>query len=170
MSELIYLGRVGGAKTLSAFGRHFALKALVLLMALLLLPMALSTAASSQTPERRYAFNIGPSAMTDGIKGVEALTGIALIYSPDQIEGLRTRGVTGNLTIEEALQRLIEATPLAIRTAGDDTYTVALARAHLADASDRSSSDGRDRANGDQAQADALRARPLGRPARRPAA
>jgi len=155
------LGRAGGAKTLSAFGRHFALNAPVLLMVLLLLPMALSTTASSQVLEHRYAFNIGPSTMTDGIKGVETVTGISLIYSPGQIEGLRTNGVSGNLTIGEALQLLVEGTPFAVRTAGDDTYIVALARSHSAGLSDRSYLDRRNMANGDQARADALRAKPL---------
>ncbi|HEU0095595.1 MAG TPA: TonB-dependent receptor, partial [Rhizomicrobium sp.] len=129
-------------------------------MALLLLPTALSTTALSQALERRYAFNIGPSTMTDGIKGVETATRISLVYSPGQIEKLRTNGVFGNLTIEEALRVLVEGTPLVVRAAGNDTYTVALARLHPAELSDHSNLDQRDMANGDQAQADALRAKP----------
>jgi iron complex outermembrane receptor protein len=158
MSELILLGRAGAAKSFGAFRRHFALKACVLLVALLLLPMALSTTAASQALERHYTFNIGPSTMADGIKGIESATGISLVYAPDQIEGLRTNGVSGNLTIEEALGGLVEGTTLVIRTAGNDTYVVALAR-HSAELSDHSPAD--NPSNTQQARADALRAKLL---------
>ncbi|MDB5741244.1 MAG: hypothetical protein JWP16_2284 [Alphaproteobacteria bacterium] len=97
--------------------------------------------------------------MKDGIKGVESVTGIFLIYSPGQIEGLRTNGVSGTLTIAEALQLLVEDTPLVVRTAGNDTYTVALARLRPFESSDHSASDRRNKANGEQA--DTLRARSL---------
>ncbi len=154
------MGRSGrGAETPGAFGRHFARKALTLLMVLLLQSMALSTPASSQALERRYPFKIGPSAMKTGIKDVEVATGIFLIYSPDQIEGLRTNGVSGNLTIEEALELLVEGTPLVVRAAGNDTYTVALARSRAAP--DRSYSDRNDMAPDDQDQAGAPRDKSL---------
>lgn len=141
VSELTELGQADGAKTLSAFGRFFAVKALVLLMALPLLSAALSTAALSQTLGRRYVFNIGPSAMADGIKAVEAATGISFIYAPGQIEGLRTRGVSGNLRIEEALWLLIAGTPLTVKPAGTDSYIVALIRPPPANTSGQSGPD-----------------------------
>jgi len=122
------LGQAGGAKTLRAFGRIFAAKARVLLTISLLLPASLSTAALAQNLDRRYVFNIAPSAMADGIKGMEAATGISFIYAPGQIDGLRTHGVSGNLRIEDALRLLIAGTPLAVRPAGNDSYILALAR------------------------------------------
>lgn len=125
-------------------------------MVLLLAP---SNTALSQVLERRYAFHIGPSTMTGGIKGVETATGISVIYSPGQIDGLRTNGVSGNLTIAEALQLLVAGTSLVVRSAGNDTYTVALAR-HPAEQSDNSYSGRPNTANDGQAQAEALRAKP----------
>lgn len=97
--------------------------------------------------------------MAAGIKGVETATGISLIYSPGQIEGLRTNGVSGILTIEEALQLLVAGTPLVVRAAGSDTYTVALARLHPADLPDLSYLDRSNAANGGRAS-DAPRDKP----------
>jgi len=154
------LGRADGGRTLSAFGWLFAVKALVLLMALLFLPTVLSTAAWSQNLERRYIFSIGPSTMTEGIKGIEAATGFSFIYSPDQIGVLRTKGVSGNLRIEEALKLLIEGTPLVVRPAGNDSYIVALARLHPSELSGQSDLYQRNRAQNGQAQSGAQPAMP----------
>jgi outer membrane receptor protein involved in Fe transport len=127
----------------------------MLLMALLLLPAALSTTAASQSLERRYLFHIEPSTMMDGIKGVESATGISLIYSPGQIAGLRTNGVSGNLTVGEALRKLVDGTSLAVSMAGNDTYVVAPARAHSVESDQLETAN-----NADKSRADALRARP----------
>lgn len=130
----------GGAKRPGAPERPVAFK-IMMLLALLLLPTALCASASAQVPERRYIFHIGPSAMMDGIKAVESVTGSFLIYAPAQIGGLRTNGVSGNLTIEEALQMLVEGTPLVVRTAGNNSYIVALARFYPAELSNHPYSD-----------------------------
>ena len=98
--------------------------------------------------------------MADGIKGVETATGISFIYAPGQITGLRTNGVSGKLTIEEALRLLIEGTPLVIKPAGNDSYIVALARSRPSGSSEPSDPEQRNGTQGDQPRAHAQQAWP----------
>jgi len=91
----------------------------------LVLVANMSVPARAQTIERRYAVDIAPSTMADGIRKIERETGIALVYSPDQIRGLHTQGVIGNMTIEQALGYLVRGAGLAVRRSGEGTYVIA---------------------------------------------
>jgi len=42
--------------------------------------------------------------------------GVDLVYQPDQVHGLKTRGVHGRLTMEDAVRKLLEGTSLVLTT------------------------------------------------------
>jgi iron complex outermembrane recepter protein len=53
-------------------------------------------------------------------------TGAEIVYQIDQVRGLRTKGVSGNLAAEEAVRRLIEGTPLVLRVDSSGAMLIAL--------------------------------------------
>jgi iron complex outermembrane recepter protein len=53
-------------------------------------------------------------------------TGAEIVYQIDQVRGLRTKGVRGNLSAEEAARRLIEGTPLVLRADSSGAMLIVL--------------------------------------------
>src|ERR1700726_3412603 len=53
-------------------------------------------------------------------------TGAEIVYQIEQVRGLRTKGVSGNLSAEEAARRLIEGTPLVLRVDSSGAMLIAL--------------------------------------------
>jgi len=60
--------------------------------------------------------NVPPGDLTAGIETLIKQCGIQLIYQSDELQGLKTRGVTGNFTAEEALVRILQGTSLVVKT------------------------------------------------------
>src|SRR5688572_20540628 len=52
--------------------------------------------------------------------------GIDVIYPSEQVRGLRTRGITGTLDVQEAFSRLLEGTPLTFRRDPSGAMLIAL--------------------------------------------
>lgn len=77
--------------------------------------MAAASPADAASAHKRYDIEIAPTAVAEGIKAIERATGTTVIFSPRQVLGLRSAGVTGRLTLDEALELFLEGTGLGIR-------------------------------------------------------
>lgn len=77
------------------------------------------TIAAIATPawaaqERYFSFNIPAGSLDVALRRYARTTGLQLLYRGDTVRGLRTRGVTGNLTAPDALSRLLSGTTLIV--------------------------------------------------------
>ena len=84
------------------------------LLSIAVTAIAMSAAASEAAEPRN--FNIPPGELAPALESLAKETGLELIFSPEALKGIRTQGVTGNLSPEEAVSRLINGTGLTIRT------------------------------------------------------
>jgi outer membrane receptor protein involved in Fe transport len=86
------------------------------------------------------SLSLSAHAMADGVKhmvkipagdlagALELLikqSGADLVYRPEQVRGLRTRGVSGDLSTEDALARLLEGTTLTLSTDSSGAVLIA---------------------------------------------
>jgi iron complex outermembrane receptor protein len=86
------------------------------------------TPLAAQEADKRFDININPTTVAEGLKGLQSATGISLFFMPEQVRELHTRGVSGQLTVEEAFKYLLAGTGLRVRTNGEGTYVIAEAR------------------------------------------
>jgi len=70
--------------------------------------------AAAQAGEPRYAVKIGAMSIEDGLKRLQRETGINLVFAPDQVKGLRTKGISGSFTAEDAIRRLLDGSGLQV--------------------------------------------------------
>jgi len=112
--------------TVSVFG-GFKRRCLrtVLMSTLALTPAMYAHSARAAEIEQRYDVQIGATTLTAGLRAIESRTGISLAFSEKEVANLRTSGVAGHLTAEEALNALISGTGLTVRTNGKGAYVVA---------------------------------------------
>ncbi|WP_175653254.1 TonB-dependent siderophore receptor [Pseudomonas sp. Marseille-P9899] len=97
----------------------FAFKRLPLARAILAatlvsaLPAGTLQAAETSTREaqaQRFDFTIGAQPLADALDQFSAQSGYQVIYQSSQVGGLRSPGVQGRLSADEAIQRLTEGT------------------------------------------------------------
>lgn len=77
--------------------------------------VALCSYAMADTP-RNIAIPAGDLATA--LELISKQAGVELVFRPEQIKGLRTEGVTGTLSSRDAIKKLLEGTPLQLRTDG----------------------------------------------------
>jgi len=77
------------------------------------LACTLAIAASAHAQVRD--FNVAPGDLKTALDAYIAQAGVQLLYKVDDIKGLSTKGLKGNLSPEDALARLLEGTRLKIR-------------------------------------------------------
>lgn len=107
--------------------------------ALALLLLAMSSAAPAEGREKEAdgpsglvqlaqaaqgTFDIPPGPLAPALDRFADESGLRLAYDAELIRGLRTSGVSGRFTPEEALQRLLAGTGLTYRLTGGDTVTL----------------------------------------------
>ncbi|MGE3474656.1 MAG: TonB-dependent receptor [Rhodospirillaceae bacterium] len=97
----------------------------VLMSTLALTPAIYGNTSWAAEPNQRYDMQIGATTLTAGLREVESRTGISLAFSEKEVANLRTAGVAGRLTAEEALNALVAGTGLTVRTNGKGVYVVA---------------------------------------------
>src|SRR6185437_4206372 len=61
-------------------------------------------------PAAAESFNIPPGSLDSALDAYSARTGIQLLYSEEAVKGARTRGATGDLSVDAALSRLLSGT------------------------------------------------------------
>src|SRR5260221_3344835 len=100
-------------------------------VAFIALGLAVSCTAFAAAASARKPFNISAGDALTTLKQFAQQSGIELLYSVDDLKGVRTSAVQRELPPREALEVMLEGTGLAV-TAGQKTGAVA--RKHRADA------------------------------------
>jgi len=73
--------------------------------------LALAASAYGQARD----FNVAAGDLKSALDAYIAQAGVQLVYKVDDIKGLSTKGLKGQLSAEDALARLLEGTPLKVR-------------------------------------------------------
>ncbi len=68
--------------------------------------------------------NIPPQELSSALKTLAGQTNSQLLFATDALQGVRTEGVSGSYTPEEALKRLLKGTRFTYRTTDANTFTV----------------------------------------------
>lgn len=89
--------------------------------------LSLTAHAFASDPKR---FDVAPGDLTAALETLAKQSGIELVYQTDQLKGLSTRGVTGNLSPEDAVTKLLEGTKLTLKTDTSGAMLIALPRAN----------------------------------------
>ena len=71
-----------------------------------------------------YRFSIGAGPLATALQQFESVTGLSIRVTADLIVNLSTMGVTGTLTADQALERLLDGTSLSHRFADQTTVDV----------------------------------------------
>jgi len=81
-------------------------------------------AAMPVLADTRYAFDLARQPLPQALSVLSRLTGQSIVYVGDQPYGVQASPLRGELTVEEALQRLLGPTALTWRRLGPHTLTV----------------------------------------------
>ncbi len=82
-----------------------------------LLAMACSSVLAFQvSAQEAKEVNVPAGDLAAALQQYVRQTGVELVYRPEQLEGLSTRGVRGSLTPRQAVEKLIEQTSLELRS------------------------------------------------------
>ncbi|MEJ0039602.1 MAG: TonB-dependent receptor [Gammaproteobacteria bacterium] len=82
-------------------------------IAAILAGLSMSAYAIADSPKR---VDIPAGELRQALLQASEQFGTDLVYSPEQIRGIQTRGAHGQLTTEQAVSKLLEGTPLELRT------------------------------------------------------
>lgn len=86
--------------------------------------LGLSVAPETDAATGRMYANIPPEALRPALRAVAKEYGIQFVYSSEVVSSLRTEGIKGDYTADEALERLLSASGLAFRYVDDRTITI----------------------------------------------
>jgi len=59
---------------------------------------------------------VPPGDLTVALESLAKQLNVELVYQTEQLKGLRTQGASGNLSPQEAVTKLLQGTPLRVRT------------------------------------------------------
>jgi outer membrane receptor protein involved in Fe transport len=91
-------------------------------IAAILIGLSMSAYAIADSPKR---VDIPAGELRQALLQVSEQFGTDLVYSPEQIHGIQTRGAHGELTTEQAVTKLLEGTPLELRTDASGAMLIA---------------------------------------------
>ncbi len=89
------------------------LKNLTAAIALVVLASVFSVTALAGTPK---PISVPPGDLTAALEAISKQAGVELLFDENQLKGLRSNGVSGTLTPEEAIRKLLEGTSLELST------------------------------------------------------
>ncbi len=107
-------------KNIEATPRN-TLKSVVLLC---ILKSAMPVYAENTSNNGVYTFNISESDMATALNELAGTVSVELSYSAELVNDIRSKGLKGNYTIEQALQRLFSGSGLSYRWTGGNSITV----------------------------------------------
>lgn len=87
---------------------------------------SLFVAGNAVADSPRLQLDIAAGDLADALLELSQKYGANLVYRPDQVRGIRTRGVQGQFTTEEAAARLLEGTPLKLSTGANGSMLIAI--------------------------------------------
>src|SRR5215207_1065921 len=73
--------------------------------------ISFSAQAMADTPKK---INVPAGQLIPALKALGAQSGVEFVYSTDELQGLSTKGVHGELTAEKAVAKLLEGTKLIV--------------------------------------------------------
>src|ERR1700733_14221058 len=82
-------------------------------LAALVCTVSMCAYAMADTPR---AIVVPPGDLAAALELVSRKTGVELVFNPQQIKGIRTKGVSGTLSSQDAVRKLLEGTRLELRT------------------------------------------------------
>lgn len=100
---------------------------LLLALAIAAAPFTAIIPANAQTTEAVSAqirFDIAPGHMTDALNRFASTAGITLSFDPDAISNLRSDGLQGSFSVDEALHRLLSGSGLQTQRTTSGAYLV----------------------------------------------
>ena len=86
-------------------------------------------AANAQPLARHFLISVGETTIADGLRAIQRSTGAKVVFSPQQLRAVRTKGVNGQFTIEEALKLLLDGSGFEAQQTGAGTYVIVDPRA-----------------------------------------
>ena len=87
----------------------------------------MATYAIADAPKQQV--DIAAGDLASALLELSNKYGVDLVYRPDQVRGLKTRGAHGRLTNEEAVDQLLEGTALKLSTGSNGSMLIAAAQA-----------------------------------------
>jgi iron complex outermembrane receptor protein len=84
--------------------------------------------------DERKSIDVPAGDLIVALKTLARQSGIELVYRSEQLEGLRTKGVSGTLAPQEAVTRLLQGTSLTVKLDPSGAILIAPARAHTSQA------------------------------------
>lgn len=90
------------------------LKTLIMKAALIALVGSISFAAHAIADAQ--SFDVPAGDLIAALESFAKQADVDLVYQDEQVKGLRTKGVSGNFSAQEAITKLLEGTPLQLRT------------------------------------------------------
>jgi iron complex outermembrane recepter protein len=78
--------------------------------------LACCSIAAHAVADAPKPINIPAGDLRQALLKLSEQLGTEFVYRPEQVQGLRTAGAHGALTTEQAILRLLEGTPLVLRT------------------------------------------------------
>lgn len=101
------------------------LRQVVLKSTLITLLCAVSLATYARAEDRRQ-IDVPAGDLIAALKSLVRQSGIDLVYRSDQLEGLRTQGFRGSVSPQEAVTKLLEGTPLVVKTDSSGAMLISL--------------------------------------------
>jgi iron complex outermembrane receptor protein len=89
----------------------------------------LTPSAWAQTVVRHFQVNIGAMSVEDALKRLQRETGVNLVFAPDQVRDRATRGVAGDLPVEDAIRQLLDGTGLDVINNSGQLFVIVEAEA-----------------------------------------
>jgi iron complex outermembrane receptor protein len=90
------------------------LKEVLVRLSVILLVCGLSVTAHAMADQKSHV-NVPAGDLTAGLELLAKQSGAEFVYSADQLKGLRTHGVAGDLSAKDAVTKLLEGSPLQVR-------------------------------------------------------
>lgn len=93
-------------------------------LALLPLSVALAAETGSSQPRAQFSFSLAAKPLPQALSDFSRVTGISVVYTDEAPYGLNAPAVNGQMSAEQALQRLLNGSGLTFRRT--DGHTIAL--------------------------------------------
>ncbi|MHB1205415.1 MAG: TonB-dependent receptor domain-containing protein [Rhodospirillaceae bacterium] len=94
---------------------------------------AYAAPAHAQAETQRFDLNIATGPLAEGLRRIQMQTGAKIAFSPQQMRDADSRGLVGSFTAEEAIQRLLEGTPFAMKSDDHSMFVISNTRSGAAD-------------------------------------
>lgn len=87
--------------------------------------LALMLLGSSAAHAEQVSVNIAAQPLSSALQQLGQQTNLQILYSPDLVQGLKSAPVSGSLSTEQALQRLLQGSGLSYRVDGNTVLLMA---------------------------------------------